>query len=306
MLVGYDKTWTDAGTRREAFFSNLPPGHFRFLVKARNADGVWSGDSAELRFYVEPRLYQRWWFFPMLTALLAASIAFWYRLRIRRLNRNFQLVLAERNRIARELHDTLLQGLSGITMQLQALWTRLSASREKDQLREIIQDAARCSTEARQSLWGLRSTTSPLEFTQKLDAVCREANVDNSTNLVLRLNPVSLAAMPEAEFQLLRIAKEAISNAIRHSHAATIEVELGTAQKDLRLVISDDGIGFDPAKLQYGHFGLMGMRERAQEIGAHFSLVASPGDGVRIEIRLPLYAGKAESNPSSVVAHQLD
>jgi signal transduction histidine kinase/ligand-binding sensor domain-containing protein len=307
MLEGYDKAWTDAGTRREAFYSNLPPGHFRFLVKARNADGVWSGDSAELRFYVEPRFYQRWWFFPMLAALLAASIAFWYRLRIRRLNRNFQLVLAERNRIARELHDTLLQGLSGITMQLQALWTRLAASREKEQLREIIQDAARCSTEARQSLWGLRSaTTSSLEFTQKLAAVCREANAGNATGLVLHLHSVSLAAMPEAEFQLLRIAKEAISNAIRHSHATTIEVELATVQKELRLVISDDGIGFDQAKLQYGHFGLMGMRERAQEIGAQFSLTASPGDGVRVEIRLPLFAGKAESNPSSIVAHQLD
>ncbi len=306
MLEGYDKNWTDAGTRREAFFSNLPPGHFRFLVMARNADGVWSTNSSALALYVEPRFYQRWWFFPLLAALTAASIAFWYRLRIRRLNRSFQLVLAERNRIARELHDTLLQGLSGITMQMQALWTRLSASKEKDQLREIIQDAARCSTEARQSLWGLRSPqTSVLNFTEKLAALCREANPDDQIRLNTHLEPVSLSAMPDSEFQLLRMAREALSNAIRHSHAQNIDVELRLVNKELQLSIVDDGIGFDPAKPHYGHFGLVGMDERAKEIGAQLSLVSAPGDGVRVQVRLPLSTAQTESNLPRLAAHNL-
>ena len=143
-LDGYDKTWTDAGNGREAFFTNLPPGNFRFLVMARNADGIWSKDAAVLGFAVDPRLYQRWWFFPVLVLLFGCAIFLAVRMRIRRMRQRFNLVLAERTRIARELHDTLLQGLSGITMQMQAIWTRLPASKEKTFLAEVIQDAARC------------------------------------------------------------------------------------------------------------------------------------------------------------------
>ena len=138
ILEGYDRSWTDAGSRHEAFFTNLPPGQFRFKVLARNADGVWSKHAATLSLTVEPHLYQRLWFFPMLAALLGLATVVVYRLRIQQLRHRFELVLAERNRIARELHDTLLQGLSGITMQLQALWTRLPASREKQFLGEVI------------------------------------------------------------------------------------------------------------------------------------------------------------------------
>src|SRR5258708_39917741 len=129
MLEGYDKNWTDAGSRREAFFTNMPPGNFRFRVMGRNADGVWSTENASLNFVVEPRLYQRWWFFPVLVILAACVVVAGFRMRIRRLQHSFQLVLAERSRIARELHDTLLQGFTGITMQLQSLWTRLPVSK---------------------------------------------------------------------------------------------------------------------------------------------------------------------------------
>ncbi len=111
---------------------------------------------AVLRFEVEPRFYQRLWFFPSVAALCAAFVVLLYRARIRRLRETFELVLSERNRIARELHDTLLQGLSGITMQLQALWTKLPPSHERQTLAEIIADAGKCSKEARRSLWGLR------------------------------------------------------------------------------------------------------------------------------------------------------
>ncbi len=175
MLEGYDKTWTEAGARREAFFTNLPPGNFRFEVLARNADGVRSVRPASLGFSIEPRFYQHRWFFPLLAVLLGLAITAGYRIRVRQLRDRFDLVLAERSRIARELHDTLLQGLSGITMQLQALWTRLPPSRERQSLSEIIKDAGTCSAEARQSLWGLREIgTTSAGFSTKLAKLARQ------------------------------------------------------------------------------------------------------------------------------------
>ncbi len=181
ILEGYEKSWTEAGPRREAFFTNLPPGNFHFKVMARNADGVWSTQAASLNFAVEPRLYQRPWFLALLALAIAVMITAGYRMRIRQLKHRFDLVLAERSRIARELHDTLLQGLSGITMQLQALWTRLPASAEKRVLGEIIKDAGQCSTEARQSLWGLRVTgKEPLRFSERLAKLCASSRRRNA------------------------------------------------------------------------------------------------------------------------------
>jgi signal transduction histidine kinase len=222
------------------------------------------------------------------------------------LKQRFNLVLAERSRIARELHDTLLQGLSGVTMQLQALWTRLSPSREREFLHEIIQDAARCSTEARQSLWGLRSsTTSPIEFSKKLAESCNEANAGNRVELMMDLDPVSLEFMPDAEFQLLRIAREAVANAVQHAEATRLEVTLRATKSELALNIADNGKGFDPNAQQFGHFGLIGMRERAAEIGGSLEITASPGCGVRVTVRLPLTSSAGKGNRTALPEHQL-
>jgi signal transduction histidine kinase/ligand-binding sensor domain-containing protein len=291
ILDGYEKTWTEVAGRRAAFFTNLPPGNFQFKVMARNADGIWSTQPASLSFAIEPRLYQRPWFFPLLGCALAIAITAGYRMRIRQLKQRFDLVLAERSRIARELHDTLLQGLSGITMQLQALWIQLPASREKRLLGEIIKDAGRCSTEARQSLWGLRAIgTESLNFSEKIATLARRAVTGKPISLSLKLLPVSLDALPEVEYQLLRIAQEAISNVIRHAHARTLEIRLNLEEEQLRLIFSDDGVGFtaDLYRAEFGHFGVLGMRERANEIGAELTLTSSAGQGTEVSIHLPL------------------
>lgn len=308
ILDGYDKAWTDAGARREAFFTNLPPRHFRFKVMARNADGVWSTQPAVLNFSVEPRLYQRAWFFPLMAIACVLAVVTGYRIRIRQLKNRFDLVLAERSRIARELHDTLLQGLSGITMQLQALWTKLPFSQERQLLGEIIQDAGRCSTEARRSLWGLRTIDAgSLDFSGKLAKLSREAVAGTPISLSLDLEPVSLVLFPEIEYQLLRIAQEAIANTLAHAQAGVIEVHLHLENRALILALEDDGIGFEPDEQQpFGHFGLVGMRERAHEIGAELTISTFPGRGTKLSIRLPLRAPAiSESNPDVQFEHQI-
>ena len=297
-LDGFDRSWTDAGTRREVFFTNLPPGNFTLRLQARNADGRWGGEAAVLRFGVAPRLYQRIWFFPVLALLLALLGACFYRLRIRRLHHSFELVISERSRIARELHDTLLQGLSGVTMQLQALWTKLPASREKQWLAEIIKDAGRASAEARQSLWGLRSrNSSALAFHHKLANTVRDALAGSTLALDSNLEPVELEGIPQTEFQLLRIAGEIASNAATHSRASHFQVSLYKAKQGLHLRFIDDGVGFDLSAPQpFGHYGLTGMRERALEIGAGLIIESAPGLGTVIDITLP-FTGRQKAMP---------
>lgn len=309
ILDGYEKAWAEAGARREAFFTNLPPGHFRFKVMARNADGIWSTHPAVLNFTIEPRLYQRAWFFPLLAIAFALAIITGYRMRVRRLKQRFSLVLAERSRIARELHDTLLQGLAGITMQLQALWTKLPVSKEKQFLAEIIQDAARCSTEARQSLWGLRAvgTAAALPFSDKLANLARQAVTGKPISLSLKLQPVSLSEFPEAEYQLLRIAQEAISNSVAHAEAKGVDIGLRLEDQQLELIVEDNGIGFETTEQQrFGHFGVVGMRERAGEIGAELTITSLRRQGTKVSVRLSLSAaGVSDSNAGAGLEHQI-
>ncbi|MFL6446894.1 MAG: two-component regulator propeller domain-containing protein [Bryobacteraceae bacterium] len=308
ILDGYDKSWTDAGTRREAFFTNLPPGHFQFQVRTRNADGVWGTQPAVLRFEVEPRFYQRLWFFPSLLVFGAALVVLAYRARIRRLHATFEVVLAERNRIARELHDTLLQGLSGITMQLQALWTKLPYSQEKDTLEAIIADAGACSKEARRSLWGLRTVGSvALRFEEKLSAVAKQSIGAKPVTLLLQVQPVSLNAFPEIEYQLLRITQEVISNTLAHAKASTLRIEVKVEGTELQVAFEDDGIGFTPQEQRapFGHFGLIGIRERADEIDARLRVTSAEGSGTRITISVPLpkAGGAANTGAEPELAH---
>ena len=309
ILDGYDRTWTDAGTRREAFFTNLPPGAFSFRVIARNADGVWGSRPAMLRFIVEPRFYQHIWFFPLLIALAAAAVAAWYRMRVRQLQRGFDLVLAERSRIARELHDTLLQGLSGVTMQLQALWTRLPVSREKSTLSEIIADAGKASREARQSIWGLReSGAEPVGFVERIEKLVREAPASHSIALSLRFGSVPQHLPPEMAYQLLRIIREAVANALRHADARRLTLSVFGSAGEIRILIEDDGVGFstDPKEQRFGHFGLIGMRERADEIDAELTVISKPGQGTIVSIQVPIANRTSpESNPAATVEHHL-
>ena len=156
-LQGLDKAWVEAGPRREAFYTNLPPGRFRFRVEACTPDGACNESASMVAFAIAPRFYQHSWFFPLCLVGIALAGGAMYQLRIRRLKEQFDLILAERGRIARELHDTLFQGFSGITMAMQAMVSRLpSSSGERQTLEDIVADAGDAMREARRSLAGLR------------------------------------------------------------------------------------------------------------------------------------------------------
>lgn len=292
LLEGFDQEWVDAGSRREAFYTNLPPGTYQFHVKARNVDGSQHETETPVTFTIQPHFYQTRWFLPLCGALLVAAGAIAYRLRVRRIKEHMRVVVTERNRIARELHDTLMQGFSGITMELQALLSRLAPSRERSSLEDIIRDAGVCLREARLTVAGLRSTKGEeTGLAASIAEAARQLTETHDFSLKLSLGSAPRGLPADVEYNLLRIVQEAVSNAVKHSSGSTIEVSLDCDARELKLSVRDDGVGFiapGGERSQPGHYGLIGMRERASQIKATFQLESDPGRGTTIRVTLPL------------------
>ncbi len=197
-------------------------------------------------------------------------------------------MLAERTRIARELHDTLIQGLSSITMQMQALSNRMAASPQKLTLDDIIHDAGTCLKEARKSLWGLRSPSSAGELSARLAAMARRITEGHPVRLHLDLDPHFDPVPVELESHLLSIAQEALLNAVLHASAGAIEVVARRLPERITLLVADDGRGFSAdAPPPPGHYGLLGIRERVAELGGELELESEPGRGTKLRVAVP-------------------
>ena len=287
-LQGLDKAWVEAGPRREAFYTNLPPGRFRFRVAACTPDGACNESASMVAFAVAPRFYQHSWFFPLCLVGIALAGGAMYQLRIRRLKEQFDLILAERGRIARELHDTLFQGFSGITMAMQAMVSRLpSSSSERQTLEDIVADAGDAMREARRSLAGLRRHDSSSGLAAAVAQATRQLTETNNVRVKLNLADCQCDLPPDVEYNLLRIAQEAILNAVKHSGARTLRVTLDSTEHHLQLSVKDDGAGFDESgTAPVGHYGVIGMKERAAQIGARLQVTSAPGRGTTVSVMM--------------------
>lgn len=293
-LDGFDRDWTDAGARRIAYYTNIPPGRYRFLVQAANNDGVWSAQPAPVAFRLRPRFFQTVWFALGLVALLALIIFLLYRLRVRRIRQRFDAVMMERNRLAREIHDTLAQDFVAVSVQLELMSQLLAVSaldpaREQlDRTRDLVRDGL---ADARRSIWDLRSEgreseTLPARLRRTVAAATQQNNITPHIEITGTYTPLAAAT----ENELLRVAQEALANVVRHSRAANVNVRLLYDPKRVALEITDDGCGFDPAIVRssgQGHFGLTGMRERAQQIRGQATIDSTPGNGTRVRIEAP-------------------
>jgi signal transduction histidine kinase len=303
-LEGHDNDWQEVVDRRQATYTNLPPGNYRFQVKAANNSGVWNEDGAQLEFAIQPAFYQTTWFrlavVALLVALAATGFQLWMRMRIRRLQRQFEATLearvAERTRIARDLHDTLLQRFHGLLLQFQAAFNLLpDRPRESKQVLAVaIDQVAEAITEGRDTVQGLRtSTVETNSLAEALRSLAADlsAQTGHATSAHVDLVGSSRALHPIVRDETFRIASEAIGNAFRHAQAKKIAVEVCYDTQGLRLRVSDDGKGIEPEVLRKGeregHFGLSGMRERAAVVGGQLSVRSSPGTGVEVALTVP-------------------
>ena len=300
LLEGFDEAWSDPVAAREAVYTNLSPRSYRFRLTASNPDGIWSSQEASLTFEVAPLFWQTWVFRVAVVLACAGIILAWYRLRVRqlakRLNLRFEARLGERTRIAQELHDTLLQGFLSASMQVHVATDSLpDGSPAKPTLARALQLMRQVIDEGRNAVRGLRSSnSSSLNLEQAFLQVKQEfVPVERASGQIgyrVIVEGEQRLLHPLLRDEIYRIGREALRNAFRHARAQQIEVELKYSPSQLRVLIRDDGRGIEPEILRSGrdgHWGLSGMRERAEQIGGRFHVYSSPMAGTEVELTVP-------------------
>ena len=294
-LEDHDPDWQDAATRRQAFYNDLPPGEYRFRVIACNNDGVWNDAGASLSFTIAPAWYQAKLF--RVACLIFGISALWalYRLRVHQIQAaaatRFNDRLAERTRVARDIHDTLLQTIHGSKMVAEdALEHAAEPGRLRTAIEQLDNWLARATREGRAALNSLRATSAEgHDLIENLTRVAEEAAGAGSLSVTCRSTGEPRDIHPVVADEVYRIAHEAVRNARMHAKASKLLLELEYGQR-LILRITDDGMGMDSALLEQGrpgHFGLQGMRERAAHIEGKLTITSAPGAGTVITLIVP-------------------
>jgi len=306
-LENFDRQWSEPTAAHEVAFTNLGPGTYRFHLVASNSYGEWNGSETVTQFEVEPALWQTWWFRAALGVLLASMTLVFYRLHLRRLtqqlNLRFEERLAERTRIAQELHDTLLQGFLSASMQLHVANDQLpDSSPAKPLVSRVLALMGRVIEEGRNAVRGLRSADDEsYDLGQTLSRVAKELLIPPGVDFRVVMEGMPRTLHPVIRDEVYRIGRESLVNAFRHSRASKIEVEIEYSSNNLRLLVRDNGSGIDPQVLRAGregHWGLPGMRERAEKVGAKLRVWSRAAAGTEVELTVPGHVA-FQSHPSS-------
>ncbi|AVR94532.1 sensor histidine kinase [Pseudoduganella armeniaca] len=299
-LEGFDERWQEAGTRREAVYTNLGPGSYRFRVIAANEDGVWNQDGATLALVVPPRFVETGWFTASMVLLAGLLLGSLYVLRVRRLTARLQDLmqerLAERERIARGLHDTFLQSVQGLVMLFDQQARSLPpGSEQRTRIEQTLDLADELMTEGRDCIADLRAPGEPEELGQ---ALAQYGTVLLQQRFTARIHGQPRAVTPRVRDEVQTIAREALINAARHARASHVELVLDYRADGLTLLVRDDGCGMPTAlssEGRPGHYGIAGMGERARALGAQYTLLSAPGKGTSVHLTIPAeqaYAGQ--------------
>jgi len=309
-LDGVDLDWQDPGARRQAFYTNLAPGSYRFRVMAANEDGVWSPREAELAFSIPPTFVQTLWFKLLCAVGAAVALGLLYRWRLRQVTRQLRERLGERaderERIARALHDTFLQSVQGLMLRMQTLLVRLPPDGEARALMvKLLDQSDQVLAEGRNQVNGLRNGTQYQTDLQRLfGELGQELREQHAASFVLIVTGQPAALKDDAGEHLYHIGREALLNAFRHASAGRIELELGYGADHVTLQVRDNGDGIADAVMQAGsrpgHWGLTGMRERAAKLGATLELWSRPGLGTAVRITAAaadVYAARRKVSP---------
>lgn len=285
-LNGFDKGWTDAGTNLSVSYTNLPAGHYRFLVQAFNVGNPSAVSEASLDFLKEPFLWQRGWFLALCASTLSLLAWAIHKARVHQVKLRFKAVLDERSRLAREMHDTVIQGCTSVSALLEAV-----ASMQADDphpgeplLRYARAQVRTTINEARNSVWNLRhEEEASTDLVQSLRAIASQTGMESGIPVECVVTGEARPIAGATTRELLMVVREAAYNAVRHGLAQSIQVSVTFTAKSLTVRVADDGIGFSPAEVPAdGHYGITGMRERLQRLGGTFQIRSAPDEGTEV------------------------
>ena len=301
-LDSFDRGWSEPTAAREAVYTNLSPGSYRFRVMASNSYGQWNDSEAAISLQVDPAFWQTWWFRMSCVAAFLALLWALYQLRLRQVAQQFNMRLeervSERTRIARDLHDTLLQSFHGLLLRFQAATNLLPErpAEARKTLETAIDQAAQAITEGRDAVQGLRSSTVVAsDFALTINTLGQELasgeTNPNATEFHVEVEGTPQNLHPILRDEVYRIAGEAMRNAFKHAQAERIEVEIRYDERQLRVRVRDDGKGIDGKYLNEderpGHYGLRGMRERAKLMGGKLAVWSELDSGTEVELKIP-------------------
>jgi len=290
-LEGFDGGWTETRARRVSY-TNIPAGRYRFRLQAFDIAQPGVVSQAAVSFDWHPHFYHAWWFYVLSTGCLAGAAWFTYQTRMRQAHARFDAVLGERNRLAREMHDTLIQGCTGVSALLEAL---ASMSEEHGPAAKHLLDCARAQVraitdEARAAVWNLHRGGRH-EISRLVDQMARQACAASQVPVRFEITGKPVVLDPLIEHDIMMVAREAVSNAIRHAHPHEVSLTMRFERGRIRMSVLDDGCGFEPGEVfpqSGGHFGLIGMRERTERLGGHFAVRSRPGKGTELCVDVPV------------------
>jgi signal transduction histidine kinase/ligand-binding sensor domain-containing protein len=305
-LKNYEAGWQDAGNRTEAIYTHLRPGKYLFQVAASNGDGIWTKPSESELLTVLPAYYQTWWFGASCIAISVILIWVGLTLRVRYVSRSISMRAEERAderiRIARELHDTLLQGVQGLLLTFHVAAEKVPVDHEsKKTLERALTTADRIILEGRNRVSRLRSDhLSDPELKASIERVVSDLDGNTPIELVVERKGGNDTLQEHVVDEIFCIAREALTNVFRHSQASRVVVELDYQMRQFRFSCHDNGRGFDAGIWQRneanGHWGLRGIAERAEKIGGKFSCASSPGQGTNVQVSVPARRAYVRAN----------
>ena len=293
-LEGFDRDWTEPLNSRVANYTNLPAREYRFWVQAFEMNMPDKATQALLGIELRPHVYRTGWFLALCAALIFGLIIGVYRLRLRQVHEKFEAVLEERNRIAREMHDTVIQGCASTSALLEAVVSlETDECRPGRELLDSAREQVRATVdEARRAVWDLRQKgTTPPEISPLLDQMIKQASHVSHVSVQFESSGTQMPLDDAVAHVVLMVAREAVYNAVRHAQPRKVRVSVQFAIRSVRMQVVDDGRGFDPKEAfaaGAGHFGLVGMRERIEGVGGHFEVKTSHGKGTVLSVEVPV------------------
>jgi ligand-binding sensor domain-containing protein/signal transduction histidine kinase len=291
-LEGFDKNWTDDSSGRVAYYTNLPAGKYQFRVAAFEMNNPQQVSETSVEIVQRPHFYRTGWFLSCCLLLSASAVWGGYRFRLRQLHARFEAVLNERARLAREMHDTLIQGCAGVSALLEA---HSSLNGTEAQAKDDLLDTARTQLrttidESRAAVWDLRhGDGSAAAIGPLLENMSRQITHEFDIPVQYQLSGKPFDFDQTTAHELLMVAREALHNAVRHGQPTSVQLNVDFSDDACSVRIRDNGIGFDAARIlasPNGHYGLVGMRERMKRLGGDFALTSHAGQGTELNFRV--------------------